>query len=77
MMAGGCSVHPHARGADGRRQARTGPIERFIPTPVGQIAPLKQARMRQAVHPHARGADVRDELLVAAVGGSSPRPWGR
>ncbi len=56
--------------------ACTAALGRFIPTPVGNTASDGPEFGRISVHPHARGEHRRDWYELAAVAGSSPRPWG-
>ena len=51
------AVHPHMRGADGRRHDHACGCTRFIPTCVGQIMPFAYIPVGKTVHPHMRGAD--------------------
>ncbi len=52
-------------------------LDRFIPTPVGQIWSASPSAVPASVHPHARGADEISLEVGRGGDGSSPRPWGR
>ena len=51
-------------------------VNRFIPTPVGNISSLPMASLELSVHPHARGEHFFLTDGLVGVVGSSPRPWG-
>ena len=50
--------------------------QRFIPTPVGNTAPLPSTGVQVPVHPHARGEHFMPRYYYRRNNGSSPRPWG-
>jgi len=52
------------------------PVERFIPTPVGNASPVLEDPVTSTVHPHARGERADNASEIVALNGSSPRPWG-
>ena len=52
------------------------PVERFIPTPVGNARACCRRAASAAVHPHARGERAGAAAAGSCSAGSSPRPWG-
>ena len=51
-------------------------LQRFIPTPVGNIQPAKSTKPKPPVHPHACGEHVYRDKKPRLHLGSSPRLWG-
>ena len=49
---------------------------RFIPTRVGNTAPVVRQRAEHPVHPHACGEYLHSDIRRGRIGGSSPRVWG-
>ena len=49
---------------------------RFIPTRVGNTAPVVRQQGDHSVHPHACGEYMGKDQRTSDEGGSSPRVWG-
>ena len=69
-------VHPHIRGAYGRRSGRQRTVIWFIPTYVGHTISPHIHNILPAVHPHIRGAYVSIIQRQVSLYGSSPHTWG-
>ena len=52
------------------------PPRRFIPTCVGNTAPVISRMSRKSVHPHVRGEYRKSGMASSRARGSSPRAWG-
>src|SRR6056297_963773 len=52
------------------------PPSRFIPTCVGNTAPVGWGLVSTPVHPHVRGEHCVSRSLMRSAAGSSPRAWG-
>ena len=72
----------HRRGSSPRLwgtfpiQDATNTIERFIPTPVGNIIRANTSKPLRTVHPHACGEHIWSSSVSVSEPGSSPRLWG-
>ena len=61
-----CTVHPHARGEDGRPRSEAAPMHGSPPRTWGRWAGCRSGAAAQAVHPHARGEDGTGNALCLA-----------